>query len=82
MIYHEAQASAFCGVHAINTVLQAPIFTEWDLGEIAQQLDRLERDLMAAAGTESADFAKFMAEGSGNVSEGARRGGRYVRICM
>lgn len=32
-LYFEAQQAALCGVHAINTLLQGPYFTEIDLAE-------------------------------------------------
>ena len=38
------------------------------LTQIAQELDDLERNYMAAAGVESEDYVKFLAEDSGNVS--------------
>ena len=32
-LYHETQQAALCGVHAINTLLQGPYFSEIDLAE-------------------------------------------------
>jgi Ataxin-3 len=66
-LYHEPQAAALCGVHALNTLLQGPFIDEFQCAEIAQQLDAQERALMAEAGMESAEFLKFVAEGSANV---------------
>jgi Ataxin-3 len=57
-----------CGVHCINTLLQGPYMTEWDLAKIAQELDALERNLMASQGVDTQDFIKFAAEESGNVA--------------
>lgn len=44
-VYHEVQESALCGQHALNNLLQAKVFTEMDLAEIAQGLDAQERSL-------------------------------------
>jgi ataxin-3 len=68
-IYHEKQDAALCGVHALNNLLQGPLFTEIDLMHIAHDLDASEKAMMMEMGTDSADFLKFMAEESGNVAE-------------
>ncbi|GAQ79023.1 Ataxin-3 [Klebsormidium nitens] len=68
LLYHEKQESAICGVHALNTLLQGPYFTEVDLSQIALELDKNEREMMAESGLESSDYLKFMAEESGNVA--------------
>ena len=62
------QVAALCGVHCLNTLLQGAYFSEWDLAEIAHQLDALEKQFMAEGGMHTDDFRKFMAEESGNVS--------------
>lgn len=41
--------AAFCAVHALNTLLQGPYFTEVDLAEIAQELDMMEKALLDRA---------------------------------
>lgn len=64
LLYHEAQEAALCGVHTINTLLQGPCLTEWDLAKIAQDLDALERDLIEAQGANIAGLEKE----SGNVA--------------
>jgi len=66
-LYHEPQAAALCGVHALNTLLQGPYIDEFQCAEIAQQLDAEESALYAESGMESADYLKFVAEGSANV---------------
>jgi Josephin len=48
--------------------LQGPVFSESDLALAAHDLDAMERDLMAAQGVDTSDFAKFAAEDSGNVA--------------
>ncbi len=36
-LYHETQVAALCGVHAINTLLQGPVFSEIDLAQVQSQ---------------------------------------------
>lgn len=68
LLYFEPQRAALCGVHALNMLLQGPVFTEWDLSTVALGLDAKERQLMAEAGIHTSDFAAFAAEESGNVA--------------
>ncbi|XP_068669235.1 ataxin-3 homolog [Aristolochia californica] len=70
MLYHEVQESKLCAVHCVNTVLQGPFFSEFDLSALASDLDRKERQMMleGGGGGESGDFLPFDAEGSHNVS--------------
>eukprot|EP00252_Welwitschia_mirabilis_P014132 TRINITY_DN31173_c0_g1_i1.p1 TRINITY_DN31173_c0_g1~~TRINITY_DN31173_c0_g1_i1.p1 ORF type:complete len:357 (-),score=92.69 TRINITY_DN31173_c0_g1_i1:19-1089(-) len=46
LLYHEAQESKLCAVHCVNTLLQGPLFTEFDLATIASDLDRKEELMM------------------------------------
>ena len=47
LIYWEKQDSdQLCGLHCLNSLLQAPIFNEIDLAEIGQLLDQDERNLL------------------------------------
>lgn len=62
------QAAALCGVHCVNSLLQGPFFTEWDMAKMAQDLDELERRLMASQGVNTPEFIKYAAEESGNVA--------------
>ena len=41
--------SSLCGVHALNNLLQGPVFGAGDLGEIALELDRQEAALLGEA---------------------------------
>ena len=50
MLYHEVQESKLCAVHCVNTVLQGPFFSEFDLAALASDLDRRERQMMLQAG--------------------------------
>mmetsp|Transcript_33766 Transcript_33766/g.63599 ORF Transcript_33766/g.63599 Transcript_33766/m.63599 type:complete len:428 (+) Transcript_33766:120-1403(+) len=68
LLYHEPQVASLCGVHALNTLLQGPFFTEFDLATIAADLDAQERNLMSEGGLDSADFLRYVAEDSGNVA--------------
>ena len=65
----ERQSGALCGRHCLNNLLQGPYFTEFDLAEIAQELDARERELMLAEGADTADAIRFLAEDSINVDE-------------
>lgn len=46
MLYHEVQESKLCAVHCVNTVLQGPFFSEFDLAALASDLDCKERQMM------------------------------------
>lgn len=65
MLYHEVQESKLCAVHCVNTVLQGPFFSEFDLAALASDLDRKERQMMVEGGVSSGDF---LSEESHNVS--------------
>eukprot|EP00899_Mesostigma_viride_P009675 jgi/Mesvir1/18709/Mv12421-RA.1 len=67
VIYHETQVSRLCAVHCLNTLLQGPYFSEVELATVAQELDMREKEMMAEAGVDSAEFLKFMTEASNNV---------------
>ncbi|KAK4418977.1 Ataxin-3 [Sesamum alatum] len=63
MLYHEVQESKLCAVHCVNTVLQGPFFSEFDLAALASDLDRKERQMMMGSVT-----GDFLPELSHNVS--------------
>ncbi|KAL6496203.1 hypothetical protein OROGR_029461 [Orobanche gracilis] len=63
MLYHEVQESKLCAVHCVNTVLQGPFFSEFDLAALASDLDRTERQMMLGSVT-----GDFLPEVSHNVS--------------
>ncbi|KAI9115912.1 hypothetical protein K1719_012842 [Acacia pycnantha] len=65
MLYHEVQESKLCAMHCVNTVLQGPFFSEFDLAALASDLDRKERQMMLQGGICSGDF---LSEESHNVS--------------
>ena len=66
MLYHEVQEANLCAVHCVNTVLQGPFFSEFDLAAVASDLDEKERQVML----EGAAAADFFSEESHNVSLG------------
>jgi hypothetical protein len=45
-IYWEEQVGLYCGLHSINSLLQGPCFTNYDLDIIAEGLDNEERKLV------------------------------------
>ena len=67
MVYFEPQEAALCGNHCLNNVLQTPYFTEFNLADIAHELDAEERAMMAEQGVETAEFIAFAAQESQNV---------------
>ena len=48
IIYHERQEGRLCGQHALNNLVQAPIFTLELLSNIAERLDDLESNIFKA----------------------------------
>lgn len=50
MLYHEVQESKLCAVHCVNTVLQGPFFSEFDLAALASDLDLSERQVLTQGG--------------------------------
>jgi len=69
LVYHERQLAALCGQHCLNNLLGGPYFTEFQLAEVAQELDAREAELMLAGGAGTEDARRFMAQPSGNVDE-------------
>lgn len=67
MLYHEVQESKLCAVHCVNTVLQGPFFSEFDLAALASDLDWKERQMMLEGGA-AAGGDTFLSEESHNVS--------------
>ncbi|KAI3939228.1 hypothetical protein MKX01_002096 [Papaver californicum] len=68
MLYHEVQESKLCAVHCVNTVLQGPYFSEFDLAALASDLDSKERQMMLEGESVTDDFLRFDSEESHNVS--------------
>ena len=45
-VYWEEQRESLCAVHALNSLVQQPMFQEVELAEIAQELDAQEAALL------------------------------------
>lgn len=69
LLYHEVQEGKLCAVHCVNTVLQGPCFSEFDLAALAADLDQKERQMMLESGGGGGSEG-FLTEGSHNVSMG------------
>ncbi|KAE8796864.1 ataxin-3 [Hordeum vulgare] len=71
LLYHEVQEGKLCAVHCVNTALQGPFFSEFDLAALAADLDQRERQVMLQ-GAATVAAGDFLAEGEGshNVSLG------------
>ncbi|XWS55569.1 hypothetical protein CRYUN_Cryun09bG0011500 [Craigia yunnanensis] len=69
MLYHEVHESKLCAVHCVNTVLQGPFFSVFDLAALASDLDTKERQMMLE-GTAASSAGGFLSEESHNVSLG------------
>ncbi|KAL6614158.1 hypothetical protein ACP70R_036428 [Stipagrostis hirtigluma subsp. patula] len=72
LLYHEVQEGKLCAVHCVNTALQGPFFSEFDLAALAADLDQRERQVMLEGGAATAAAGDFLPEGEGshNVSLG------------
>ncbi|TPX33315.1 hypothetical protein SmJEL517_g03711 [Synchytrium microbalum] len=68
-IFHEKQEGSLCAQHAINALLQGPYYTAIDLADLARELDRLEAEAMGEGGTDTAEYATFMAAPSNNYDD-------------
>lgn len=66
-IYHEKQDALLCGQHCLNNLLQNPIFSPIDLSEIAQNLDRQERQITSENLNAFGEYSSNVDE-SGNFS--------------
>lgn len=74
MLYHEVQESKLCAVHCVNTVLQGPFFSEFDLAALASDLDCKERQVMLPAlSSSAADFESHNVSLDGDFSIQVRR---------
>jgi ataxin-3 len=70
MLYHEVQEAKLCAVHCVNTVLQGPFFSEFDLAALASDLDTKERQMMQEGTVSAAASGDFLSAESHNVSLG------------
>ncbi|XP_050214344.1 ataxin-3 homolog [Mercurialis annua] len=70
MLYHEVQEAKLCAVHCVNTVLQGPFFSEFDLAALASDLDCKERQMMMQTSLGNTSAGDFLSAESHNVSLG------------
>ncbi|KAB5552137.1 hypothetical protein DKX38_009448 [Salix brachista] len=70
MLYHEVQEAKLCAVHCVNTVLQGPFFSEFDLAALASELDSKERQMMQEGNVSSSSAGDYLSVESHNVSLG------------
>ncbi|KAJ3668898.1 hypothetical protein LUZ60_010848 [Juncus effusus] len=68
LLYHEVQEGKLCAVHCVNTVLQGPYFSEFDLAALASDLDQKERQVLMDTGPLASASDEFLSEASQNVS--------------
>jgi Ataxin-3 len=58
LVYHERQgANRMCALHCLNTLLQSPIFSEYDLNKFAEEVDKQERMLLGKSTGEQSDYS-------------------------
>ena len=96
-IYHERQESLLCGQHALNNLIQSPMFTSPQLAEIAHELDALELQYMAQNNHHhdnqnnnhnedsviySRDYLQRLQEGSNNVDEHGNFSIQVLKTCL
>ena len=81
-VYFEPQESALCAVHALNNLVQSPLFTAVDLSSAAADLQEQSRQLHAAAGLDSADYLTFLAADSEYVSDEGNFSLECITACL
>ena len=59
-MYHEAQSEAMCAAHALNGIVQAPMFSEVDLAQAGIALSEREAALRAEGGVESEEYLAYV----------------------
>jgi len=68
-IFHEQQEGSLCAQHCLNSLLQGQFYSAVDLGELATELDTMERRRMAEHGEDSAEFRQFIQQPSSNMDD-------------
>merc|ERR1719278_523268 len=68
-IFHEQQEGSLCAQHCLNSLLQGQFYSAVDLGELAAELDTMERRRMAEMGEDSAEYRAFIAQPSANMDD-------------
>lgn len=68
-IFHEKQEGSLCAQHCLNALLQGEYFTASDLAELGHQVDETERQQIAEAGLQSAEYQHFLEQPSSNFDD-------------
>ncbi|KAI9204415.1 Josephin-domain-containing protein [Polychytrium aggregatum] len=68
-IFHEKQEGALCAQHALNSLLQEPIFNAVDLAEVAVKVDELEHNAVRHSGGNHQDIARYLHQRSSNYDD-------------
>lgn len=76
-VYHELQDSHLCGQHCLNNLLQEDFFSAINLGELAQELDEEERQILDQNGTNSPKSGS-----SSNVDESGNFSIQVLRLAL
>jgi len=63
------QEGSLCAQHCLNSLLQGQFYSAVDLGELAAELDTMERRRMAEMGEESAEYRAFIQQPSANMDD-------------
>lgn len=80
-VYHERQQAALCGQHALNNLVQSPVFTAHQLSTIAHQLDELELAKFRDS-DDPMDYHRRLAEGSGNVDAAGNFSIQVLKVAL
>lgn len=68
-IFHEQQEGSLCAQHCLNSLLQGQFYSAVDLGELAAELDAMERRRMAEVGEDSPEYRAFLQQPSSNMDD-------------
>lgn len=63
------QEGSLCAQHCLNSLLQGQFYSAIDLGELAAELDTMERRRMAEMGEDSAEYRAFIQQPSANMDD-------------
>jgi len=63
------QEGSLCAQHCLNSLLQGQFYSAIDLGELATELDAMERRRMAEVGEDSPEYRAFLQQPSTNMDD-------------
>eukprot|EP00922_Rhytidocystis_sp_ex-Travisia-forbesii_P021345 GHVS01031274.1.p1 GENE.GHVS01031274.1~~GHVS01031274.1.p1 ORF type:complete len:449 (-),score=77.34 GHVS01031274.1:51-1265(-) len=79
IVYWEKQgADRLCAMHCINSLLQGPYFSESSMVDVAQQLDKKERQLLGSA----AEYENYVSEAAGNAADDGNFNITVIEECL